>query len=274
MPELPEVETVCRGLKPIMEGETIADITLFREDLRIPIPTDLQSSFSGTQVNNIARRAKYILIHCDNNHTIIGHLGMSGKMVAYDAKPNHYQKHDHVVFHLNNGKEIIFHDPRRFGLITTTPTAALEEHKLFTHLGYEPLEDSFTAEALYAKLSKKKVPIKNAIMDNRIVVGVGNIYASESLFRAHIHPEKLACNVSVESTKLLTQAIKDVLHAAIISGGSTLRDYVRSSGESGYFQHQFNVYGKQGTSCIICDNTIQQIKQAGRSTYFCPTCQN
>lgn len=273
MPELPEVETVVQGLSPIMQEATITDTLKHREDLRIPIPSDLIERTRNTQVTAISRRAKYILIHLNTKDTIIAHLGMSGKMTIHPHYNNHYQKHDHVVFRLDNGKEIIFTDPRRFGLITLSKSDTIDRHPLIQHLGPEPLEKECNEVYFQSVLQQKKLPIKHAIMDNKIIVGVGNIYACESLFLSGIHPERPANTLSTTEIKHLTQAIKQVLTAAIASGGSTLRDYVRSDGDLGYFQHQFNVYGKEGLPCAKCENEVQKIRQGGRSTCYCPICQ-
>lgn len=273
MPELPEVETVCRGLSQNINGRKIIHAENTRPNLRIPFPADFSSHLEGKKVTAIKRRAKYILITLDDDTVIIAHLGMSGKMIVYDNFQNERKKHDHAIFRFDNGKEVVFNDPRRFGLITFSDIASLKNHKLLASLGVEPLEDEFSGKELFHLFKGKTTPVKHAIMDAALVVGVGNIYACEALFRSGIAPTKKSGEISSEKCNLLAQNIKDVLHESIISGGSTLRDYVQSSGESGYFQHNFAVYGREGKACQNCNDVIKRIRQSGRSTFFCPSCQ-
>jgi len=273
MPELPEVETVRRGLEPNIKGKKINDIILRRKDIRIPIPEDLSESFSGNIIKSVGRRSKYLLLDAGLEDYLIIHLGMSGKLLYHAEENTDYLKHDHVIINFEDKSSIVFNDARRFGLVTTANIAELGEHKLFKHLGPEPLTGDFTAEYLKNKFKKKNVAIKQAIMDSKNLVGVGNIYAAESLFRSKINPITPANKVSFPKLKLLTENIKQVLEAAIESGGSTLRDYVRSDGDVGYFQHNFNVYGKENEPCLICATNIKRIVQQGRSTFYCPKCQ-
>ena len=275
MPELPEVETVCRGLVPVLEGRRIARLTLRRKDLRIPFPKDLKARTEGRTIERIYRKAKYIVMALDSGDSLIAHLGMSGRMlVTQDAIP--YEPHDHVIFATDDGAEVRFNDPRRFGLLTITPSSELGAHKLFRHLGPDPLTDAFTPAALSAALKGRKTSIKVALLDQRIVVGVGNIYASESLYLAGISPKRKAGTVAGRRAEVLVPAIRKVLKEAIAAGGSSLRDHKQPSGELGYFQHSFKVYGREGEPCSCRSNrgTIKRIVQGGRSTFFCPVCQS
>ncbi len=275
MPELPEVETVCRGLVPVLEGRRIARLTLRRKDLRIPFPKDLKARAEGRKIERIYRKAKYIVMALDSGDSLIAHLGMSGRMlVTRGAAP--YEAHDHVIFTTDDGAEVRFNDPRRFGLLTMTPSAGLDAHRLFRHLGPDPLTDAFTPAALSAALKGRKTSIKAALLDQRIVVGVGNIYASESLHLAGISPKRKAGTVAGPRAQALVPAIRKVLKEAIAAGGSSLRDHKQPSGELGYFQHAFKVYGREGEPCDCRSNkgTVKRIVQGGRSTFFCPVCQS
>ncbi|MEQ9115534.1 MAG: bifunctional DNA-formamidopyrimidine glycosylase/DNA-(apurinic or apyrimidinic site) lyase [Rickettsiales bacterium] len=270
MPELPEVETILCGLTPYIDGAEIKSIILNRGNLRIPIPEEL-SLLKNARIVNYARRGKYIILSLDNEKSIIIHLGMSGKLLL--SKDNNYvpRKHDHVQFILNKEVQFVLNDPRRFGLVTYTATSELESHKLLSHLGVEPLTENFSAEYLANACKNKSKPIKNLIMDNSIVVGVGNIYACESLFKAKVSPFRPAMQLGSTEIDTLTSTIKEVLLEAIKAGGSTLKDYAQLDGVSGYFQHQFSVYNQE--KCKICDSDILKKSQAGRSTFFCANCQ-
>ena len=275
MPELPEVETVCRGLAPVLEGRRIARLTLRRKDLRIPFPKDLKARTEGRRVERIFRKAKYIVMALDSGDALIAHLGMSGRMqVMKEAAP--YEVHDHVIFATGDGTEVRFNDPRRFGLLTITPFAALDSHKLFKHLGPDPLDAAFTPEALAAALKGRKAAIKVALLDQRIVVGVGNIYASESLHLAGISPKRKAGSVVGARAAALVPAIKKVLRDAIAAGGSSLRDHKQPSGELGYFQHAWKVYDREGEACRCGAEkaVVKRIVQGARSTFFCAKCQS
>jgi formamidopyrimidine-DNA glycosylase len=279
MPELPEVETVCRGLAKVLPGRSIRAVKLHREGMRFPFPLAL-GKLAHVKITAIDRRAKYILMRLGNHQTLIIHLGMSGRLVIHDDDNKHTPgKHDHMIIELDNGVSIVFNDPRRFGLADLVETKSLEQHKLFAHLGPEPLEKEFSEKYLTDKLKSKKIAIKLAIMDQQVVVGVGNIYASEALFAAGIDPRRAANTVKPAEISKLVASIRDVLKKAIKAGGSSLRDYVQTDGELGYFQHQFSVYDKEGQKCQNCTCTlkktggVQRITQGARSTFYCPVKQ-
>jgi len=278
MPELPEVETVCRGLSVVMTDRVLTRLDLRRPDLRRPIPPDLPVLAKDERILGLRRRAKYWLIDLANGLSIIGHLGMSGRMTAVPleaVKAGRLGAHDHVVFHLSDGQAVVFNDPRRFGMIDVGETAALDSHPWFRGMGPEPLEDSFTPAVLSAALAGKKTPIKAALLDQKVVAGLGNIYVSEALYHARISPRRLAHSVAGARCDRLVPAIKQVLTAAIAAGGSTLRDYVQATGSLGYFQHSFAVYGRAGRPCPDCDcqigitGGVQRMVQSGRSTFYC-----
>jgi formamidopyrimidine-DNA glycosylase len=275
MPELPEVETVCRGLAPVLEGRRLAKVTLRRRDLRIPFPKDLVARAEGRRVERIFRRAKYIVMALEGGDALVAHLGMSGRMTVVKDKTTPLSAHDHVVFTTEDGAEVRFNDPRRFGLLTIAPVADLDSHKLFSHMGPDPLTEAFTPAALSAALKGRKTSIKAALLDQRIVVGVGNIYACESLYLAGISPKRKAGTVAGARAALLVPAIREVLKQAIAAGGSSLRDHVQPSGELGYFQHAWKVYGREGEPCACQEKRglVKRIVQGGRSTFFCPECQ-
>src|SRR5216683_3027146 len=273
MPELPEVETVCRGLALHMDGRRVAALALNRPDLRFALPLGLKQQVEGRRVERLARRAKYILVHLEDGGVLIAHLGMSGRMVvtASGAPPLPVDKHDHVVFTLDDGATIRFNDARRFGLIDFADERDLPRHKLFAGLGPEPLGNEFSGPVLAASLAGKKTPIKAALLDQRVVAGLGNIYVSESLYWAGVSPRPLAGTVRGPRAERLARAIRDVLERAIAAGGSSLRDYVQATGELGYFQHHWAVYGKEGEACPRCDcaRGIRRIVQGGRSSFYC-----
>jgi len=237
-----------------------------RGNIRIPIPN--LSELHNKKITKIERRAKYLIIHFGKfKDELVIHLGMSGKILL--GKDLTRKKHDHVVFHFTDSSEMVFNDARRFGVVTLKSMAG----DLFKHLGPEPFSAEFDIKYLYDKLKTRKAPIKPALMDQTLVVGVGNIYASEALFRTKISPKTPANKLTKPKLTALIKNIRNVLQESIESGGSTLRDYVRSDGDTGYFQHHFDVYGKKGKPCPRCDGTIAQITQAGRSTFYCPNCQ-
>lgn len=273
MPELPEVETVCRGLQANIVGRHIDELILRRAKIRIPVPEDLPERVQGAQIIKVERRAKYILIHLDTGYSIIGHLGMSGRMMVFSKLPQTPEKHDHIYMLLNDGQAVVFNDPRRFGLFTGCATASVSTHPLLAALGPEPLGEAFTADYLYSQLQKRKQAVKPVLMDQKLVVGVGNIYAAEALYQTGIHPERPAMKISRKEASALVVEIQAVLHAAIASGGSTLRDYVNSAGASGYFQHSFAVYNRENQPCLVCAAPITRMTQAGRSTFWCDKCQ-
>jgi formamidopyrimidine-DNA glycosylase len=269
MPELPEVETVGRGLARLMNGKILSRVTLRRKDLRTPFPKDMEKILQGRRVQNIERRAKYLLIHLSGGKTLLVHLGMSGRMALATGK---IDKHDHVVIELSNRKAIIFNDPRRFGLMDVLDTKARDQHKLLRHIGIEPLSKDLTPEYLAVKFKGKKVAIKVALMDQRLIAGIGNIYACEALFYAGISPRKAAGKLKAQELQKLVPAIRRVLEKSIACGGSSLRDYVQADGGLGHFQNEFAVYGREGKRCSSrgCKGTIQSITQGGRSTFYCP----
>jgi formamidopyrimidine-DNA glycosylase len=271
MPELPEVETVCRGLASVLENRVIRRLELRRKDLRFPFPPGLASRVDGRRVAAVRRRAKYILIHMEDGGVLIGHLGMSGRMLIGPAEGLVLEPHDHVIFHTDHGMVVRFNDARRFGFLDYSAETSLYEHKLLAELGPEPLGNEFNGPALAASLAGKITPIKAALLDQKIVAGLGNIYVSEALYFASLSPRRLAATVSGVRAERLVTAIKDVLTRAIAAGGSSLRDYVQTSGELGYFQHQWAVYGKEGERCPACTCTtgIQRIVQSNRSTFYC-----
>lgn len=271
MPELPEVETVCSGLNSALSGVIVSHLTLRRADLRIPFPKNFAKRLEGVRIERITRRAKYLLWHLDSGEALIAHLGMSGCFIVDDGKEKP-QKHDHVIMTLKDGRRVIYRDPRRFGLMTLVDKKILNKHELLVHLGPEPLEKEFTAEYLKSALVKRTGSIKVALMDQEVVVGVGNIYASEALFMTGIHPLTKARDALPMADKLVP-AIRKVLSEAIASGGSSLKDFVHISGDSGYFQHHFSVYDREGESCRKCKKTIKNIRISGRSSFFCPKCQ-
>ena len=284
MPELPEVETVRRGLAAVMEGRPIVDVLVRRGDLRRPLPEGFAAALTGRTVTRIDRRAKYLLFHLDDGTVVIAHLGMSGRMVIEQAENTEGAgafvhpsvaggKHEHIVFSVGNGTQIRFSDPRRFGLMDLATEETLSQHPLLASIGPEPLDDAFDGAALATRLSGKRTPIKSALLDQRIVAGLGNIYVCEGLFEAGISPRRGAHTVQGERAKRLMRAIKIVLLAAIEAGGSTLRDHVAPSGEIGYFQHNFKVYGREGEPCPSCARPIHRLVQSGRSTFFCSRCQ-
>ncbi len=243
-----------------------------RYDLRQPIPADFIPCVRHKKVERIDRRAKYLLWYLEDGTVIIMHLGMSGRVLLHKKDEAPLQPHDHVIFAFDDDQELMFNDARRFGVVLLTDTDALPGHPLFSALGPEPLGDDFTPDYLRQALSHRKGPVKPVLMDQKLVVGVGNIYASEALHRAWLHPTT-AAHHCLKQADALVSAIRDVLQEAIASGGSTLRDHVRSSGEMGYFQHQFRVYGREHQPCFTCNTPVARITQAGRSTFFCPSCQ-
>lgn len=272
---MPEVETVVRGLSKIMSGQTLSKLTLRRKDLRTPFPPGMAKAVEGAKITSVERRAKYILIHFANGKTILAHLGMSGRMALADVKEP-LGKHDHVVMDLKNKKRIVFCDPRRFGVMDMAATKELEKHKLLRAIGPEPLSKALSPDYLAKAFKGKKPAIKVALLDQRLIAGIGNIYASEALFYARIDPRRAAGKIKPDELKKLVPAIQKVLEKSIKLGGSSLRDYAHTDGGLGSFQKEFAVYDRQGRACLVrncsCATTggIRQIVQAGRSTYFCP----
>jgi formamidopyrimidine-DNA glycosylase len=278
MPELPEVETVRRGLVPRLVGRRIVRLIQRRRDLRVPLPARFAQRVEGRRVLGIDRRAKYLLFRLDDGHTLIAHLGMSGRMTLHDATSaaeHPFERHDHVVIETEEGWQVRFNDARRFGLMLLAADEALPKHKLFKGLGPEPLDDAFDGAALAKRLKGRRTPIKAALLVQKTLVGVGNIYACEALFLAGISPRRSAHTVQGERADRLVAAIKQVLLRSIDDGGSTLRDHVQPGGELGYFQTRFNVYDRQGAVCPTrsCGKVVRRLVQSGRSTFYCAHCQ-
>lgn len=278
MPELPEVETVCRGLSNAIDGKTITSAQLRRPNMRFVFPAGLQSALEGAQVIAVRRRAKYGLIDLTGGNTAIFHLGMSGRMrieQGIAAATEALGKHDHVFMTFEDETCVTFNDPRRFGFMDLAATDALAANRFLASLGVEPLSNQFHADYLSEALKDRRTPIKSALLDQRIIAGLGNIYVCEALHMAKISPRRLANSVSGKRAQRLTPLIKTVLQKAIASGGSTLRDYAHVDGQLGYFQHEFQAYGREGEVCRTqeCGGVIQRIVQSGRSTFFCSTCQ-
>jgi formamidopyrimidine-DNA glycosylase len=292
MPELPEVETVRRGLEPTTLGARIEKVELRRADIRFPFPPRFGQRLKGRRIDSLARRAKYLMFNLDSAETLIVHLGMSGSFhvaAAPVSTPGAIQGerakdplHDHVVIHLDNGKVITYNDPRRFGFMDLAPTATLETHPRLDGLGDEPLSPQFDAARLAELFANSHAPLKSALLDQRRIAGLGNIYVCEALFRAHLSPQRPAHILAnarggpTREAKALAAAIRAVLEEAINAGGSTLRDHRRADGELGYFQHAFRVYGREGAPCLTprCRGTIARTTHSGRSTFYCPNCQN
>lgn len=295
MPELPEVETVKRGLEPALLGRVFTQVELRRKDLRFPFPAGFAEAMAGARIEALERRAKYILVHCSNGKTLIWHLGMTGRFTVVKADGAAFEPgafyheagaalkdnpHDHVVYTLDDGARIIYNDARRFGFMDWAETTARDDHKLLRDLGVEPLGNGFHTDHLVLRLTDKKAPVKAALLDQHVVAGLGNIYVSEALFRARISP-KLAAGKLVRAERVdprlahLVRHVKDILNEAIAAGGSTLQDFRGASGEAGAFQQRFLVYDREGGTCMSdgCTKTIKRIVQSGRSTFYCPSCQ-
>ena len=282
MPELPEVETIMRGISPFLEGATIKKIKLNRADLRWPFPENFASRVKQAKVLNLKRRSKYILIDLSTGETLLIHLGMSGKILVSDSKIGNYfyessklANHDHVIFELNDGTIITYNDPRRFGAMDLAKTYDLNNHKFLEKLGPEPLGNKFNSDYLKFKLSKKESPIKNVLLNQSVVAGLGNIYVCEALFMSGISPKKIASKISKNKCAELVQNIRAILISAIEAGGSSLKDFTDIQGNLGYFQFEFYVYGRENEYCKTtdCDRKIKRISQSGRSSFYCPYCQ-
>jgi formamidopyrimidine-DNA glycosylase len=271
MPELPEVETTRSGLEPHLSGRRIAGVVVRNPSLRWQIPAELAGVLPGQRISSVKRRAKYLLIHCSKG-TLIVHLGMSGSLRMVDAATPP-EKHDHFDLVLDSGQAMRLRDPRRFGAVLWAESDVLR-HPLLAPLGVEPLTAEFDAGALYAATRGRSISIKQALMDSHVVVGVGNIYANEALFRAGIHPATAAGRISRKRCERLVAEVKKVLELAIAAGGSSLRDFVDSAGKPGYFQQQYFVYGRAGLPCRLCGTALRQMRQGQRSTFYCPHCQH
>jgi formamidopyrimidine-DNA glycosylase len=293
MPELPEVETVRRGLEPAMEGARFTKVEVHRGDLRWPLPKDFVPRLEGSTVEGIGRRAKYLLADLSSGDVLLMHLGMSGSFHVFDKKNsspglgNYYHEraqhaaHDHVVFHMSSGAIVTFNDPRRFGSMKIVPRQKLDAEPLLNRLGPEPLGNAFDAAMLARACKGKKTNLKAALLDQRVVAGLGNIYVCEALYRVRLSPKRMASTIASktgapnERAERLVEGIKAVLQDAIKAGGSSLRDHKRTDGELGMFQHHFSVYDREGEKCPTpgCRGKIKRIVQSGRSTFYCPSCQ-
>ena len=271
MPELPEVETTRRGIEPHVTGVRITELIIRRHDLRQPV-SEAILEIEGCKVRSVARRSKYLLLKIDDGSTLLIHLGMSGSLRVINPAED-WKKHDHVGITLGNGKQLRFHDPRRFGLVLRLMESDPMTHALLKNLGPEPLESGFTVEHLKAACSKRSAAIKLVIMDAKVVVGVGNIYASEALFRAGIGPETAANQLTLPRLRKLVAAIREVLAASIEEGGTTLRDFLNSDGKPGYFKQRLFVYDRKGQPCRNCQTAIHHTVLGQRATYWCPRCQ-
>jgi formamidopyrimidine-DNA glycosylase len=292
MPELPEVETVRRGLQPVMEGSKIVQAEVRRKDLRFPFQKDFVARLTGQTITGLGRRAKYLMADLASGDVLLMHLGMSGSFrVIKDGQQNgpgkfHHPRtedraHDHVVFQMSSGARIVFNDPRRFGYMKIIPRKALDEEPLLRGIGPEPLGNEFDATMLARSCANKKTSLKAALLDQRVVAGLGNIYVCEALYRAHLSPRRLAATLATKKgepadhAKRLVAAIHAVLNQAINAGGSSLRDHRQTDGELGYFQHSFQVYDREGEKCQTagCSGVVKRFAQNGRSTFWCPKCQ-
>jgi formamidopyrimidine-DNA glycosylase len=290
VPELPEVETVRRGLEPVMVGTRILRVEARRPDLRAPLPRDFAERVEGETVLAMGRRAKYLTAELASGDVLLMHLGMSGSFrVSRDGEETRSTPgtraaaaaHDHVVFHLSSGAAVTFNDPRRFGLMLIVPPGGLDRHPLLRGIGPEPLGSAFDSNVLAAACARRKTSLKAALLDQRVVAGLGNIYVCEALHRARLSPRRVAASIATRSgapnarAVALVDAIKAVLRDAIKAGGSSLRDHRRTDGELGAFQHHFRVYDRAGEACVTrgCGGTVKRIVQNGRSTFYCPRCQ-
>ncbi len=285
MPELPEVETVTRGLRPVMENSTFVQVEQRRENLRIPFPKNFTKRLQGSTVTSLWRRAKYIIAELDSGEVLLMHLGMSGRFTIEEASSAQTNdepgRHDHVVFHMSNGAVITYTDPRRFGLMTLFDANEMRDHRLLKNIGIEPLGNELSGTFLSQCFEARKTNLKAALLDQKNIAGLGNIYVCEALYRSRLSPLRQATTLAgskakgAERAQALATAIRNVLNDAVAAGGSSLNDYVQTDGELGYFQHEFDVYGREDEKCRrdTCGGTIKRITQSGRSSFYCPNCQ-
>lgn len=278
MPELPEVETVCRALSSVMVGQTVSELIINRPNLRFPLPERFANRLEGKKIQKLERRAKYLSFTFDSGLRLLSHLGMSGTyriLEGEDVDEIALIKHDHVVFVLSSGVVIAYNDPRRFGYMVLCEADEYESHPLVKEIGVEPFSEVLTFEYLEASFKGKKTPIKNALLDQKIIAGLGNIYVSEILFGAHIHPKRMAGSLNRNEIRALIPETRNVLERAIAAGGSTLKDHRLPDGELGYFSHEFMVYGRASEACLKpeCGGEIEKIVQGGRSSFYCSRCQ-
>ena len=273
MPELPEVEVTRRSLEPHLMGRAVESVVVRETRFRVPLPkARIQRTLRGVMVEGLRRRSKYLFIDMANGRTLIIHLGMSGRL-RYVSRDEEAEAHEHVVFRLDGGHDLRFRDPRRFGLVLLEPTEGLEDHALLRHLGPEPLEDQFSLDYLVERARGRSAPIKAFLMDARNVVGVGNIYVCEALWRAGVHPRRAAGRIGRERMARLHDAVQEVLQEAIAQGGTTLNDFADAAGEPGYFVVRLAAYGREGEPCTRCGTPIRRIVMSNRSTFYCPRCQ-
>jgi formamidopyrimidine-DNA glycosylase len=275
MPELPEVETTKRGLAPVLEGKKIIKVYKRRDNIRIPIPNDFEDRITGKKLSHIKRRAKYLQMFLDSGDVIICHLGMSGKYIIRKKDETPFAKHDHVIFETEDNMLAIYNDPRRFGVMTICHEDELNDHKLFREMAVEPLGNEFNGQYLFDKIQKSNSAIKGLLLNQKVVVGLGNIYVCEALNMAKIDPLRKGASITIEEAEKLVPLIREILRRAIEAGGSTLKDFAGADGDLGYFQHQFVAYGREREQCSNqgCNGNIERIIQGGRSTFYCPTCQ-
>jgi formamidopyrimidine-DNA glycosylase len=273
MPELPEVETVCRGMAPVLVGQRLTRAEARRADLRVPFPPDLAQRLVGARVTAVTRRAKYAQIHTDRDDVMLLHLGMSGRVILSAISDAPFDKHDHLVLETAAGGRLVLNDARRFGMVDLVGAANLAAHPWLAALGPEPLGPALTPAFLMRSFHGKTSPVKSVLLDQRVIAGLGNIYVCEALFKAGISPLRAAGTISRAKLARLAEAIRTVLERAIEVGGSSLRDYVQVDGELGYFQHEWTVYGREGAPCRRCGRIIGRTVQSGRSTFFCGACQ-
>ena len=280
MPELPEVETVRRGLSPAMQGKRIEKLEVNRPDLRFPFPERFRERVEGARIVHMGRRAKFLVTELSTDEALIMHLGMSGRFTVNAANtadfhhdPGTNPAHDHVVFHMEGGATVTYNDPRRFGFMELWPLEDLDAYPRIEHLGPEPLSNGFSSAYLNEVLRDKAAPVKAALLDQAVIAGLGNIYVCEALFRSGISPRRKARSIVGKRAERLAPAINDVIAEAIAAGGSSISDFASASGELGYFQKNFHVYDREGEPCDTCGGTIQRIVQSGRSTFFCGNCQ-
>jgi formamidopyrimidine-DNA glycosylase len=280
MPELPEVETVRRGLAPALEGRRIVRAEARRPDLRFPLPENFANRLTGRTIRHLARRAKYLVAELDANEALIMHLGMTGRFTVsgaptagYVHDPGEDSRHDHVVFHMEGGERVVFNDPRRFGSMDLWPMSGIDAYPAFADLGPEPMSNRFSGAYLREVLKTRKTPIKSALLDQSIVAGLGNIYVCEALYRAGVSPSRLAGSISGPRLERLAAEVRVVIAEAIEAGGSSISDFAAADGSLGYFQHKFKVYDREGEPCGACGRVITRLVQAGRSSFYCKKCQ-
>jgi formamidopyrimidine-DNA glycosylase len=280
MPELPEVETVRRGLLSAMEGKRILHVHMRRKDLRFPFPENFNQRLEGSRITRLGRRAKYLVGELSNGEALIMHLGMTGRFTVMGKKRGEFhheagedEKHDHVVFDMQGGARVVFNDARRFGFMDLWPLDDIDHYAPFHGMGPEPISNAFSGAYLEEAFDGKKAPVKAALLDQNVVAGLGNIYVCEALFRSGINPKKLAGAIKRDRLERLAVEIRKVIEEAIEAGGSTISDFGKPDGDLGYFQHRFQIYDREGEPCVTCSKSVKRLVQSGRSTFYCPTCQ-